>query len=129
MAEVDGMTPQRVFIALHCNPLHKGGQTPTIRARKEGITVAPPILDEQTARIARYLESDLVYHQTEYIALVWAKLGLPKETLENELRGLMYDVRARANGNGNGNGHIKLDDVDWSALAERYAGLFSSASP
>lgn len=83
-----------------------------------GITVAP-VLNDKTAQVAKYLESDLVYHQIEYIVQVWSKLGLPEENLTNQLVALVYDVNARRHG-----GPLDLSDVNWQILTDRYIEMF-----
>lgn len=75
--------------------------------------------NEETLRIAKYLESDLVYHQTEHIVDVWQSTGLPRTSLEGVLLKAVHDVISS-----NGGADIDLGQVRWDALAERYEELF-----
>lgn len=78
-----------------------------------------PTINRTTAQVVKYLESDLVYHQTEYIVSVWAKLGLPEDALTTQLRKLVESVNERRE-----NGPMDLGEVDWEYLTRRYVDMF-----
>lgn len=79
-----------------------------------------PILNSETASVARYLESRPVYRATERIVQAWSETDKDDASLATELCLLMRDVHSR-----HPHVQIDLDVVDWNFLAERYAEMFA----
>lgn len=79
-----------------------------------------PILNPETASVARYLESAPVYRFTERLVEAWAETDMDHASLATELCLLVRNVAGR-----HPHVAIDLDEVDWDFLAERYAEMFA----